>query len=54
VALIVGSAAVRSEEELGLRVSPEIFAARLQELAKDGRIKGHGDLRKWRFSEVQT
>ena len=52
VALVVGNATARSEEELELRVSPEVFAARLRKLAKDGRIKGYGDLRKWRFSEV--
>lgn len=52
VALVVGNAAVRSRQELGLTVSSEIFAARLRALADDGRIKAYGDLRKWRFSEV--
>jgi hypothetical protein len=52
VALVVGNAAVRSEQELGVSVGSEIFAARLRELADDGRINFYGDLRKWRFSEV--
>jgi hypothetical protein len=39
--------------ELGLPVSDEMIGARLVALAEAGHIEGLGDLRRWRFSEVQ-
>jgi len=39
--------------ELGLPVSDEMIGARLIALAEAGQIEGKGDLRMWRFSEVQ-
>ena len=38
---------------LGLAISDEALAARIQVLTDSGRIEGVGDLRKWRFSEVR-
>ena len=52
VALVVVTALDRCKE-LGLQISGEALAARIQVLAKSGRIEDVGDLRKWRFSEVR-
>jgi hypothetical protein len=52
VAAVVGDALGRCRQ-LGLEISDEALAARLQALAEAGRIEGIGDLRKWRFSEVR-
>lgn len=52
VAMIVVQAGVRCKE-LGLEITYEALAARLQVLAESGRIEDVGDLRKWRFSEVR-
>jgi len=52
VAMIVGTALGRCRE-LGLPISGEALAARIQVLAESGRIEDVGDLRKWRFSEVR-
>jgi len=43
----------RCGEELGFRVTDEMFAARIQWLVEDGSLKSQGDLRKWRHSEVR-
>jgi hypothetical protein len=40
-------------ERLGLAISSEMVAARLQALADSDLIEGVGDLRKWRHSEVR-
>jgi Protein of unknown function len=45
--------AVKRGEELGLGVTDEMFAARIQVLVEAGRLEGQGDLRKWRHSEVR-
>ncbi|WP_407157486.1 DUF3658 domain-containing protein [Bradyrhizobium sp. STM 3557] len=39
--------------EMGLAISDKMIGARLIALAEAGQIVGLGDLRKWRFSEVQ-
>jgi hypothetical protein len=52
VALVVVTALDRCRK-LGLQVSDEALAARIQVLARSGRIEDVGDLRKWRFSEVR-
>ena len=52
VAMVVGTALNRCRE-LGLQISDEALAARIQVLAESGRLEGIGDLRKWRFSEVR-
>jgi len=52
VAMVVGTALGRCRE-LGLQISDEALAARIQVLAETGRIEDVGDLRKWRFSEVR-
>jgi len=52
VAMVVGMALGRCRE-LGLQVSDEALAARIQVLAETGRIEDVGDRRKWRFSEVR-
>ena len=52
VAAIVDYARVRSRE-LGISISHEEVAARLQALAEADRIEDIGDLRKWRHSEVR-
>jgi hypothetical protein len=52
VAMIVVQAGERCKE-LGLEITYEALAARLQVLAETGRIEDIGDLRKWRFSEVR-
>jgi hypothetical protein len=52
VAMVVGTALGRCRE-LGLQISDEALAARIQVLAESGRIEDVGDLRKWRFSEVR-
>jgi hypothetical protein len=40
-------------KELGLPISCDVLAARIQDLAEAGRVEGAGDLRKWRHSEVR-
>ena len=52
VAAIVTRAQDRCRQ-LGFAISIEAVAARLQVLAKAGRIEDYGDLRMWRFSEVR-
>ena len=52
VAMVVITALARCRE-LGLQIGDEALAARIQALAKSGRIEDVGDLRKWRFSEVR-
>ena len=52
VAMVVGTALGRCRE-LGLQISDEALAARIQVLAESKRIEDIGDLRKWRFSEVR-
>jgi hypothetical protein len=52
VAMVVGNALGRCQE-LGLQISDEALAARIQVLAELQRIEDVGDLRKWRFSEVR-
>ena len=52
VAMVVVTAFKRCEE-LALPLSCEALAARIQVLAKAGRIEDIGDLRKWRHSEVR-
>ena len=43
---------IRAFEERGLSIDSETIAVRIGWLADTDRIKGFGDLRKWRFSEV--
>ena len=50
--MVLGQALDRCKE-LGLSLSHEILAARLQALAEAGRIEDVGDLRMWGFSEVR-
>jgi hypothetical protein len=52
VARVVGRAFERCEE-LALPISGEALAARVQVLAKAGRLEDIGDLRKWGHSEVR-
>jgi Protein of unknown function len=52
VAMVVIRALKRCEE-LALPISGEALAARIQVLAKSGRLEDIGDLRKWRHSEVR-
>ena len=52
VAMVVTQGVDRCKE-LGIQVSYEMLAARLQALAEAGRIEDFGDLRMWRFSEVR-
>jgi Protein of unknown function len=52
VAMVVVMALDRCRE-LGLQISGEALAARIQVLAESERIETIGDLRKWRFSEVR-
>ncbi len=52
VAMVVGQALDRCKE-IGIPISDEVLAARLQVLAEAGRIEDIGDLRMWRFSEVR-
>lgn len=40
-------------EKLGLPISDEVIAARLEALSDSDRIEGAGDLRMWRHSEVR-
>ena len=56
VAVVLVKAMQRCEQlglRLGLAISDEALAARIQVLTFSGRIAGVGDLRKWRFSEVR-
>jgi hypothetical protein len=43
---------IRAFEERGLSISSETIGVRIGWLADADRIKGFGDLRQWRFSEV--
>jgi Protein of unknown function len=52
VAMVVVQALKRCEQ-LGLAISDEALAARIQVLAESGRIEGAGDLRKWSYSEIR-
>ncbi len=52
VAMIVGLAFERCEE-LGLPISHDVIAARIQALSVAGRIEDIGDLRMWYNSEVR-
>jgi Protein of unknown function len=52
MALMVGDAFVRCKE-VGVPISDEVVAARIQALVEAGRLEGDGDLRKWRHSEVR-
>jgi Protein of unknown function len=52
MALMVGDAFVRCKE-VGLPISAEVVAARIQALVEAGRLEGEGDLRRWRHSEVR-
>ena len=45
--------ALKRVEELGLPISDEVLAARIQVLVEAGRLEGAGDLRKWYNSEVR-
>ncbi|MCA6118700.1 hypothetical protein J6524_28035 [Bradyrhizobium sp. WSM 1738] len=51
-AMVVGNAVVRSKE-IGLAVSDQIIAARIEVLVEAGFIENQGDVRKWRHSEVR-
>ena len=51
VARVIGDV-MRAFEERGLSISSETIAVRIRWLAEVDRIKGFGDLRQWRFSEV--
>ena len=51
-ARVIGTAVTHCEEH-DLPVSDEIFGARIEALAKLGRIEGFGDLRLWGHSEVK-
>ncbi len=52
VARVVGRALERCTE-LALPISDQALAARIQVLAKSGRLEDIGDLRKWGHSEVR-
>jgi Protein of unknown function len=52
VAKVVGRALERCTE-LALPISDQALAARIQVLAKSGRLEDIGDLRKWGHSEVR-
>ena len=52
VAMVVAKALGRCRD-LGLQISDEGLAARIQALAESGRIEDIGDLPKWRHSEVR-
>ena len=52
VAMVVGGSLDRCKE-LGIEMSAEMLAARIQALAEAERIKDIGDLRRWRFSEIR-
>jgi Protein of unknown function len=51
IARVIGDV-VRAFEERGLSIGDETVGVRIRWLADADRIKGFGDLRKWRFSEV--
>jgi hypothetical protein len=50
---MVVSRALKRCEELALPIRGEALAARIQVLAKSGRLEDIGDLRKWGHSEVR-
>jgi hypothetical protein len=51
VARVIGDV-IRAFDERGLSIGEETVGVRIRWLADVDRIKGFGDLRKWRFSEV--
>jgi Protein of unknown function len=51
VARVIGDV-IRAFEERGLSIGDETVGVRIGWLADTDRIKGFGDLRQWRFSEV--
>ena len=51
VAKVIGDV-MRAFDERGLSIGEETVGVRIRWLADADRIKGFGDLRKWRFSEV--
>ena len=52
VAMVVGQALGRCRE-LGISLSGEALAARIQVLAETSHVEDAGDVRKWRHSEVR-
>jgi hypothetical protein len=52
MALVVAMAYGRCKE-LGLPISDEALAARIQVLVESDRLEAQGDLRRWRHSEVR-
>lgn len=52
VAMVLGHALQRCKQ-LGLPISDEALAARIQVLDKADQLESQGDLRMWRFSEVR-
>jgi Protein of unknown function len=52
MAMVIWNMTERAEG-LGLAVTPEMFAARVQALVEMGRLDSQGDLRRWRHSEVR-
>jgi len=52
MARMIGDALGRCEE-VGLPISAEVVAARIQALVEADRLVSQGDLRRWRFSEVR-
>jgi uncharacterized protein DUF3658 len=46
--------AFRRCQEIPMAINAEMLGARIQALAKAGRIEGAGDLRMWRHSEVRA
>jgi hypothetical protein len=51
-AMVIGTA-VNHCEEHGLPIGTKIFGARIEALAKSGRIQAFGDPRLWRHSELK-
>jgi hypothetical protein len=52
VAMIVANVSQTCEIH-SIPLSDEVIAARIQELAENGRIESQGNLTKWRYSEVR-
>ena len=53
MARMVGDALARCKE-VGLPISGEVVAARIQALVEADRLESQGDLRRWRHSEVRS
>jgi Protein of unknown function len=51
-AMVVGNAFAHSRE-IGLPISDQVIAARIEALTQSGRIKNQGDVRKWRHREMK-